>query len=248
MRVESAGLSHVGRRKNNEDAFCAEDALGVYAVADGLGGYEGGEVASRLAIEQIVDLFRRQHADAECTWPFPYDPARTLLENQAVVAIRKANAAIAAQRHDRLAAMGSTVVLAAMAGSRVVLAHVGDSRAYLLRGGVISQRTVDHSLYEAMKAAGASNLPPLAQFPQQNVIMRALGLEHDVQVEISETECEAGDVYLLCSDGLSGVLGPEAIASHLMSTDAQTACTRLVADAFERGSQDNITAVVVRVL
>jgi len=242
MQIESYALSITGRRPSNEDAVCAQPQLGLFVVADGMGGYEGGEIASALAVEAIHELVRRTAGDADVTWPYKIDPTRSVLENELWVATRLAAERIAAQRRGELRDMGSTVVALRVAGDRAVIAHVGDSRLYRLRQGALQQLTIDHSLAAQLAASGA---PPDANFPWRHVITRALG----TQTSEPDVQCQAverGDVFLLCSDGLSEVLATEQIAARL-AAPAELACRALVDAAYAAGSRDNISAVVVRV-
>jgi serine/threonine protein phosphatase PrpC len=244
MQLDAFALSIPGRRANNEDAICARPELGLFVVADGMGGYEGGEVASALAVDAICELVRRTHSDRDVTWPYKLDPARTIDENEIIVATRLANERITARRIGELHEMGSTVAVLHLSDDRAVIGHVGDSRVYRLHAGTLSQLTIDHSLLAQLVASGT---PPadIATFPWRHVVTRALGTptgEPEVQLD----RALPGDVYLLCSDGLSEVLEPEAIAAHL-AAPAEQACRALVDAAFEAGSRDNISAIVVRV-
>jgi len=236
-------LSIAGRRGNNEDAICAAPELGLFVVADGMGGYEGGEVASALAIETIHELVRRTAGDADVTWPYRIDPARTVGENELMVATRLAGDRIAARRVGHLREMGSTVAAIRITREHAVVAHVGDSRVYRLRGGALSQLTVDHSLVAQLVANGMSPADA-AHHPWRHVVTRALGTPTG-DPEVSHARARPGDVYLLCSDGLSEVLAPEAIAA-LLARPVEQACRALVDAAYEAGSRDNISAIVVR--
>jgi serine/threonine protein phosphatase PrpC len=243
MQLDTFALSIPGRRTNNEDAICVRPELGLFVVADGMGGYEGGEIASAIAVQSICELVRRTAGDADVTWPYKIDPKLSIDENEIVVATRLAGERIAARRTGELEQMGSTVVVLRIAEGRVVIGHVGDSRAYRLRAGQLAQLTVDHSLVAQLEAAGSK---PSDDFPWRHVVTRALGAscgEPDVQLDRA---C-AGDVYLLCSDGLSEVLSAADIAV-LLAAPAEAACRELVAAAYAAGSRDNISAIVVRVL
>jgi serine/threonine protein phosphatase PrpC len=207
-----------------------------------MGGYEGGEVASALAVETIAELVRRTAGDADVTWPYKIDPTRSITENEVLVATRLAGARIAARRIGELCEMGSTVVVLRLEDDHAVIAHVGDSRMYRLRDGALAQLTVDHSLVAQLEANG---MKPDAAFAWRHVVTRALGTptgEPDVQREL----VRRGDVFLLCTDGLSEVLAGERIA-ELLALPAEAACRALVDSAFDAGSRDNISAVVVRV-
>jgi serine/threonine protein phosphatase PrpC len=228
MQIDCAACTHVGRRDNNEDAHCVDPATGVFAVADGMGGYEGGEVASRLAIDAFRAQIRDRRADV-------------------AAAVSAADAAVAERKRGRLARMGSTLAaLVVVAGERAVVAHVGDSRVYLLRDGALHQLTRDHSLYNEFCASGLAPPDPDA-FPFPNVITRALGMSGAAAPDLATYDLRAGDVYLVCSDGLYNPLGEARIAEILARRTPQDACATLVSEAFRSGGQDNITAVVARV-
>ncbi|MFO0603844.1 MAG: protein phosphatase 2C domain-containing protein [Polyangiales bacterium] len=244
--IESAARTFTGRRSNNEDAFLAEPSLGLFAVADGMGGYEGGEVASGLAITAMRGFYKRLARDDNATWPFGLDPSLGLDENALAVAMRVADAEVSSQKRGRLSSMGSTVAAVAVRGGHVAIGHVGDSRVYRLRDGALAQLTRDHSLYEEMRATGME-LPPRERFPHANVITRALGMCARQGPEVSGEALRAGDVYLLCTDGLLETLDEARIGEVLASGDPEAACEDLVTEAFERGARDNITAVVLRV-
>jgi len=241
MQLDCFALTIAGRRTNNEDAICARPDLGLFVVADGLGGYDGGEIASSLAVEVICDLVRRTAGDGDVTWPYKIDPQRSITENEVIVATRLAGDRITARRVGLLEQMGSTVAVLRFSDDRAVIGHVGDSRVYRLRAGALAQLTVDHSLVSQMIAAGMS---PDASFPWRHVITRALGMpaaEPDVQT----AAVLPGDVYLLCSDGLYEPLSEQTIAA-LLEGAPKDACKRLVDAAYAAGSRDNISAIVVR--
>ena len=242
MQLETYALSIAGRRANNEDAVCARPELGLFVVADGMGGYEGGEVASALAVEAISELVRRTAGDADVTWPYKIDPQRTIIENEVLVATRLANERIAQRRVGELREMGSTVVVLRLEDDHAVIGHVGDSRLYRLRDGVVVQLTIDHSLTAQLEASG---MKPAADWQWRHVVTRALGTTTG-EPEIARIAVASGDVYLLCSDGLSEVLEPEQLAT-MLSLPVELACRTLVDAAYEAGSRDNISAVVVRV-
>jgi len=242
MLLDTYALSIAGRRPNNEDAVCARADLGLFVVADGMGGYEGGEVASSLAVEAIHELVRRTASDNDVTWPFAIDPSKSVAENEVMVATRLAAERITQRRVGVLRSMGSTVAVLRVAGDRAIVAHVGDSRVYRLRAGALAQLTVDHSLLAQMIAAG---MPPadIEGFQFRHVVTRALGTEH-AEPEVQRYALEPGDRFLLCSDGLSEVLEPAEIAA-LLAAPAEQACRGLVDAAYAAGSRDNISAIVV---
>lgn len=244
--IECAARTFTGRRSNNEDAFCADTSLGLFAVADGMGGYEGGEVASALSLAAMQGFYKRLARDDNATWPFGLDPRLGIDENALAVAMRVADAEVSSQKRGRLSSMGSTVAAVAVRGGRAAIGHVGDSRVYRLRDGELTQLTRDHSLYEEMRATGM-DLPPRERFPHANVITRALGMCTKAGPDVSAASLRAGDVFLLCTDGLIETLDAARIRDVLASSDSEAACEDLVTEAFERGARDNITAVVLRV-
>ncbi len=246
MRIEHAAFTHVGRRSNNEDSFVVEPGLGLYAVADGMGGYEGGEIASTLTTGTLRDFFVRERADSESTWPFGVDPKLSLAENRLQSAVRLAHAQVSARKRGVLAMMGSTVAAVSVEAGELVVAHVGDSRVYRLRHGTLAQLTRDHSLYAELEAAGAG-VPPRAECSYTNVITRALGMEGDTRADVRCEALLAGDVYLLCTDGLTEPLDAAAIAQRMGALPIEEACRAMVEDAYARGGRDNITAVLIRV-
>ncbi|MCX5746202.1 MAG: protein phosphatase 2C domain-containing protein [Proteobacteria bacterium] len=244
MQLQAFALSVPGRRSNNEDAICIRPDLGLFVVADGMGGYEGGEVASALAIDAIEGLVRRTAGEADVTWPYRIDPSRSIGENEVMIATRLANERIAARRVGPLEQMGSTVVVLRLEGDRAVVGHVGDSRVYRLRDGALAQLTTDHSLVAQLVANGMTEREA-EHHPWRHVITRALGTptgEPEVQID----RAQRGDVFLLCSDGLSEVL-PTATVAALLAAPVEVACTSLVDAAYAAGSRDNISAIVVRI-
>jgi serine/threonine protein phosphatase PrpC len=240
----------VGRRKHNEDAYLLDPEGGVFAVADGMGGYAGGDVASRIAVESLAEFFSSVASDADATWPCGLDPALSMAENRVDAAVRLANRRICAEREGTLRDMGSTLALVSLQSHSAVVGHLGDSRVYRLREGtggpVLEQLTRDHSLYEQLREGGVA-VPPLAEFSYANVITRALGPHAEERPELSRVELRAGDRLLLCTDGLTGPLGPETIAALLASGPVEEVCERLVHEAFLAGSRDNITAIVIAI-
>jgi PPM family protein phosphatase len=245
MKLDASALTVTGRRQSNEDAICSRPELGLFVVADGMGGYEGGEVASQLAVETIEELVRRTASGCDVFWPpGTVDLAIGPIENEVAIATRMANQRIVAGRRGALAQMGSTVAVLRLApGQRAVLGHVGDSRIYRLRAGALVQLTTDHSLYAQLIAEGHD---PGDDFPYGHVVTRALGTPSG-EPELATGDVRTGDVYLVCSDGLSGALDQPAIAALLELERADAACRALVDAALAAGSRDNVSVIVVRV-
>jgi protein phosphatase len=215
-----------------------------------MGGYRAGDVASRLATEAIAEFFKRS-AEEELTWPFQFDATLSEEENRLLTAVRLANRQIhehSTRSHD-LRGMGTTVVGALLSADRrkIFIAHVGDSRAYRVRGGRIEQLTRDHSLLNDYLSAMPDMTDEQRSDLPRNVITRALGMQENVEVDVQAHPIVAGDVFLLCSDGLSGMVSDDEMLSVIRSlSDPEQACRRLVTLANEHGGEDNITAVVVR--
>ena len=245
MKLTCTARTHIGRRQNNEDSLICEPSLGLFAVCDGMGGYEGGEIASQLAIETLTEFIKSNLRDRDVTWPYKLDRNLSLDENLVVTAARLAHEQIAGRREGRLAQMGSTLaMMLTRNGSRAIVAHVGDSRVYRLRHGAFEQLTVDHSMYEELVRSGTGNLPSRKGFAYSNVITRALGINGPT--ELTRVDLQHGDVYLLCSDGLSEMLEPEEMTRVVQTQSLQDACAILVQAAYDAGGRDNITAVLLR--
>lgn len=252
MRAVAAGISDVGlQRDHNEDSFAILTDQELYVVADGMGGHRAGDVASRLATDAIVDFFRATAAE-DVTWPFHFDARLSEEENRLLTGIRIANRQILERSaHSREChGMGTTVVGALFSPKKkkMYIGHVGDSRAYRIRSGQIAQMTRDHSLVNDYLLA----MPELTEEQRselpKNVITRALGMQDHVTVDLQSDDAEPGDLYVLCSDGLSGMIEDEEILDVIGGTDdLQEACRRLVALANEHGGEDNITALIVRI-
>jgi protein phosphatase len=252
MRAVAYGISDVGlQREHNEDSFTVLADQGLSIVADGMGGHRAGDVASKLATEAIGEFFRKT-ANEDATWPFHFDPNLSDEENKLLTAIRLANRQIyehSSRSHD-LRGMGTTVVgaLYSRRKNRMYIGHVGDSRAYRVREGRIQQLTRDHSLVNDYLAAMPDMSDEQRSELPKNVITRALGMQDNVEVDIQSDECRLGDTFILCSDGLSGMITDAEIERVI--ADSQTledACRSLVRMANEHGGEDNITAVVIRV-
>lgn len=246
VKISYAGQTHIGRRDNNEDALLTRPELGLFAVADGMGGYEGGEVASRAVVEAVEGFFRRSADDPDATWPFALDRALTWAENLLRVAVHLANKAVFARKEGQLRRMGSTVAALLIREDAAVVGHVGDSRVYRLRDDTLEQLTRDHSLYEEMVAASGGPTPSRADYAYGNVITRALGTTSP-DPDLRREPLQAGDVFLLCSDGLTERLGEQDLHEMMRTEQLQQAVERLIRQALINGARDNVTVVLVRV-
>jgi protein phosphatase len=250
--LSSAVLSHPGlRREANEDTVCARPELGLYIVADGMGGHAAGEVASRLAAQAIETFINdTRNADVNTTWPFPYDTSLSLDGNRLTAAFRLANRrlATAMQDDEQLRGMATTAAVVLANKGKPVVAHVGDSRVYLLRDGALTQMTEDHSWVNEQVRAGVLSETDARHHPWRHVVTRALSGGEDPGVDVQELDVKPGDRILLCSDGLSGVVPPDRVAS-LMGRDAPLAeiCQDLIDAANQAGGPDNISVAMLQV-
>jgi protein phosphatase len=230
--VEHAALSDVGReREGNEDSFLELPPL--FVVADGMGGAEAGEVASRT----VVEVFAEAAAAGE-------------LPDALEATVQKANSQIHAMATEdpTLKGMGCTTTASVAAGGRLTVAHVGDSRLYRLRGGSFEQLTDDHSLVGGLVRLGQLTPEEAENHPQRSVILRAVGVEATVEVDILKHELEPDDVYLACSDGLTGMVRDEVISATLGTfSSLSDAAEMLIELANVAGGRDNITVVLFRI-
>ncbi|MCA9563612.1 MAG: serine/threonine-protein phosphatase [Myxococcales bacterium] len=246
MQLVSTGFSHVGRRANNEDALCVSSDIGLFAVADGMGGTEGGEIASRIAICCLSDNVRDRLTGSR-TRALSIQGTGMLAESMIEDAVLAAHEEVRANRIGKLSKMGSTLSALMVQDDRAVIGHIGDSRVYRLRDDVLEQLTQDHSLYEELKAQGHA-VGPRRTFPYRNVITQVLGMNGEPRAEVLSVDVQEGDIYLLCTDGLSEVIPEAKIREMLKRLSPEDASEKLVAEALSWGSQDNVTAVVVHVV
>lgn len=252
MRAVAAGLSDVGlQREHNEDSFIVLKEYDLFVVADGMGGHRAGDVASRIATETISEFFRTT-ANEDITWPFHFDTNLSEEENRLLTGIRVANRQIfeRSTRSRECHGMGTTVVGAMFSArkGRMYIGHVGDSRCYRVRGGQIQLLTRDHSLINDYLLAMPDLTDEQKSELPRNVITRALGMQDHVVVDLQHDDPTPGDVYVLCSDGLSGMVGDEDMTQIIVAaSDVREACRRLIHRANERGGEDNITAILIKI-
>jgi len=252
LRVEVAGETNVGRKRNhNEDNLAIFSEFGLYVVADGMGGHASGEVASKMAIDTLREFFSATSDDPERTWPYKMDRSKGYEENRLITGIKLANLRIfeSAQRDPRQRGMGTTIVAIFAVVDGVYVAHVGDSRVYRVRDGKLEQLTEDHSLVGELVRRGKLTPQQAEEHPQRSVITRALGPEASVQVDTFSVAAQPGDVFLLCSDGLTSmVTSVETMEDILREADSLDAAARRLIDAAnENGGRDNITVVLFRI-
>lgn len=251
MRVDSWALTDVGRaRKHNEDGWLIDDQLGLYAVADGMGGHAAGEVASAYGLRCVQEQLVKKKPLLDDFSKNPTPEKRGQILREVELAINVASSAIyhMAQRDKKRHGMGTTLSMLLLVGNKAFMAHVGDSRIYLARASQIHQLSEDHSyLWEQIKK-GAITVEEAKRSPFSNVITRAVGITETVQVDTLVFDILPGDTYLCCSDGLHGYIESEAeLAQILSGEDGEEIPRRLVGLANARGGKDNITCVTLRV-
>jgi protein phosphatase len=249
--IASAVASHPGlRREENEDAYCVRGDIGLYVVADGMGGHAAGEVASRLAAETIETFINdTRDADVNQTWPFPYDTTLSLDGNRLKAAFRLANRklAVAMEEDDSLRTMATTAA-AVLVSREPVVAHVGDSRVYRWRDGRLTQITEDHSWVSEQVRAGVLTDADARRHPWRNVVTRALSGGDDPDVDVAAVDLQQGDRLLICSDGLSGVVTPDRLEAIITAgTTLEDTCQALIDAANDAGGPDNITVAMLQV-
>jgi protein phosphatase len=250
MEIKAYGLTHVGRqRQHNEDSYLVADEAKLFLVADGMGGHAAGEIASRIAVDSISEFILHTKED-DGTWPHAYDEHFKRSTNRLMAAVRLANTRVleAMRKDARLRGMGTTVVACLADGETMSVAHVGDSRAYMIRNNQLQRITNDHSWVFEQVQAGMLTEAEAEKHPLRNVITRALGGALQVTPDASEIEVKEGDVFLLCSDGLTGMVPEDEILKVVTQSngDLEKACQKLIEEANERGGLDNVTAILVK--
>jgi len=254
VQLTLGAVTDVGRvRKSNQDAYCAllapntpSGVGGVLAVADGMGGHQGGERASQMAMAGVVRLLGKTNpaADDNTLQPAGAD-GRPAQLSEVIVQVNREVFAAAATPETR--GMGTTLSLAVVEGATLTIGHVGDSRVYLLRGDSLAQLTPDHSWVAEEVARGALTAEQARNHPRRNLITRAVGIGPNVEPVAFSTELKQGDTLLLCSDGLHGMVTDERITTALAASEPKDAAAQLVDMANEAGGTDNTTVIVARV-
>lgn len=251
MKISYQAVTDVGRkRKGNEDSFCANPEQRLYVVADGMGGHAAGEVASKVAVEAINEFVVLTSGDEEITWPFGLDENISYDGNRLKTAIRYANRKVIEATRERAEyeGMATTIAAVLVESESANIGHVGDSRIYLFREGALSQLTSDHSWVNEQIQSGVISAEQARSHPLRNVVTRALGGKPDLQVDMQVQKMRAGDLLLLCSDGLTTMLPDPEIqeAVKAAGADLEKAARDLVAAANAKGGDDNITVVLIR--
>ena len=248
MQITSCGMTDVGRKRNhNEDNFLVNDELQLFIVCDGMGGHAGGEVASAIAIHAIEEAFEEAFSKNKLndpSNPFPEDLARENLRFAVLLAGRRIYEAAQADRSFK--GMGTTCVALFVLRNNAYIGHVGDSRCYMVRDQEITQITEDHSWVNEQIQAGLLTEKEGRNHKLKNVITRSLGFNEEVEVDILMRALRSGDQILMCSDGLSNLVEAEEIKDHLMRYGPQAAARQLINLACERGGDDNITVLILK--
>lgn len=247
--IQAAGNTDIGLvRKNNEDNFGYDLRHGIFVVCDGMGGQQAGELASKIAVDTVLDYFRQDRHSAPVSGASfeGVSPRAVGLAS----AIQRANQEIheSGARDLQHAGMGSTIVAVAVEGNLFSIANVGDSRIYLIRNHGVVQLTNDHSLVMEQVRRGLMTLEEAAQSKMQNVIVRALGTDDSVEPDLADHEFNPDDVLLLCSDGMSRYVPDERMAEVVTQDSLEQACTDLIEAAKSGGSDDNITCLLIRAI
>jgi serine/threonine protein phosphatase PrpC len=249
--LRACGVSDAGRvRKTNEDKFVSDLDLGLFVVADGMGGHKAGEVAAQIAIETVTGFVSRSADESDVTWPYGIDEALSFDGNRLRTAIFLANRKVfrAAEKSDDYGGMGTTLVGVLVKGGQASIGSVGDSRLYLVSNGAVKQLTVDDSWAATILAQDPAMTPEaIAQHPMRNVLTNVLGARDAVEVHLIERTLAPGETLVLCTDGVHNVVAPEGLGEILENhADVEQAAQALIDTALDRGSRDNVTALVVR--
>lgn len=248
MKVVSCGITDVGlKRGHNEDNYLINEELNLYVVADGMGGHAGGEYASAIAVNTVEEVVTS--LESEASPELDSDDPVEITRHKLTQSIRLAGRRIfeKAKEQPEYHGMGTTVVVLLVRAGNAYVAHVGDSRVYMQRSGKLEQVTEDHSLIAEKIRHGLITPEEARSHKMRNVITRSLGYQEDVEVDVSVRAVRRGDTFLLCSDGLSGMVEDGEIQEHLAKLSPQPAARALIELACQRGGDDNITTIIATV-
>ena len=257
--IQAFGQTDVGRRRKlNEDNFVVDTEVNLFAVCDGMGGHNAGEVASRMTVDAVSEFVAQWSAaeasengdpDLDKTWPFGYDAHVSKDGNLLRTAIQIANVQIleASSHSEEYAGMGTTIVAARVTGNRLTVAHVGDSRLYVKSASGIRPMTRDDSWLAAILSQNPDTDPAVfRQHPMRNALTAVVGALPRIDVHVREVQMAAGDMFLMSTDGVHGVLDEAQLAAMMTAGDLQAIASRIVVAAMDAGSTDNCTAIVGR--
>ncbi len=248
MRLTAGGRTDSGPRPLNQDWLHWDLDLGLFIVADGMGGHNAGEVASHLAVESVTAFIEQSRDPRDLTWPFGLEPALSMEANRLATAVRLANRRVhkESMAHAAFSGMGTTLVAILVADDRAVLASVGDSRIYRWRDGDLDLLTRDDTWLSALLAAGSEYDSPVASHPMRHVLTSVVGVNDELVPTLREETLRKGDRFLLCSDGVHGHADDAALSEMLgQPTSPDQAALGIVETALARGTTDNVTALVV---
>ncbi len=249
--IEAFGQTDVGRRRKlNEDNFLVDNESGLYAVCDGMGGHNAGEVASKMAIETLGAFIRKSHKEKEITWPYGLDVNLSYDGNRIKTALKLANKKVykAADNREDYTGMGTTAVGAVISENLMTVGSAGDSRCYSFLDGKLTQLTRDDSWVSAAWAEGILTSDEIERHPLRNVITKAVGAKEDIEINVVEHKLTPGEVVLVCSDGLHSMINDEAILAAVtpFPQSLEEAAGKLIAAANEAGGKDNVSVVLMR--
>jgi protein phosphatase len=249
--VEAYGQTDVGRRRKlNEDNYLVDSETHLYAVCDGMGGHNAGEVASKMAIETLESFIQKSHREKEITWPYGLDVNLSFDGNRLKTALQLANKRVfkAADNREDYTGMGTTAVAALISDNLMTLGSAGDSRIYLVRDGQLSQLTRDDSWVTSAWAEGILSSEEIERHPLRNVITKAIGAKESIEIDVTEHKLLPGDLVFLCSDGLHAMVADEQILKVLtpLPQALAEATQRLIDTANEAGGKDNVSVVMLR--
>jgi serine/threonine protein phosphatase PrpC len=247
--VQSIGLTDPGLvRTSNQDRILVDSTLGLYLIADGVGGQQHGDTAAELAVNSGHYFIRSTRDSFDASWPFGYDVERSMNENRLRTAIQVANRQICKLRTEapEYSSAGTTFVGVLVEGGRATIGNVGDSRVYLLRNGVLKQLTIDDTFVGQLIRGGALTEVQAKNHSMRNVVTQAMGLE-SIEIHSSEEDLEDGDLLLLTTDGVHGVLDGAAMCSMLSSCrNVEEGAKRMIEAALDHGGPDNASCILVR--
>jgi serine/threonine protein phosphatase PrpC len=250
--LEIVRLSDVGcHREHNEDAIASDIEIGLLVLADGMGGYKAGEVASEITILTMLAELKEALSDFD---PGQVDPVTGMQAESLLLAeaAAKANASVysVSESQPQCAGMGTTLVVALFTNNKVLVGHIGDSRLYRMRRGQLEQLTEDHSLIQEQVSSGLITREQAKTSNNKNLVTRAVGVDSEVELELHEYDAEVGDIYLLCSDGLTDLVDDDDIQATLtaLGSNLQLAAKQLIQKANDNGGKDNISVILAKVL